>query len=209
MPRKRLAVLVSGGGTNMQKILDRIDGGEIRGEIVAVISSNSKAYALERARSRNIPTFVRALKDYAGGAERDAAILKILKEYRADYILLAGYLGIFTDALLTAYENRILNVHPFLLPAFGGKGYYGLKPHEAALERGVKLSGATVHFVNREIDGGPIVMQKAVPVLDNDTPEALQRRVMEEAEYVIFPEAVKLLCDDRLTIEDGKVRIKK
>ncbi|MDR1094109.1 MAG: phosphoribosylglycinamide formyltransferase [Clostridiales bacterium] len=203
---KRLAVLVSGGGTNMQAVMDGIAGGEVDGEIVAVISSNAKAYALERARANKIPAHVCALKDYPTGEERDDAILKILQAARAEYVLLAGYLGILTDSLLNAYENRVLNIHPSLLPSFGGRGCHGLKVHEAALRRGVKVTGATAHFVSREVDAGPIVLQKAVPVLDGDTPETLQKRVMEQAEYVVFPEAVKLLCAGRLEIKDGKVR---
>ncbi|GHU99764.1 phosphoribosylglycinamide formyltransferase [Clostridia bacterium] len=206
--KKRLAVLVSGGGTNFQQISDGIGRGEIAAEVVALISSNAKAYALERARANGIPAYVCALKDYANAEARDAAILKILKSCRAEFVLLAGYLGILTDGLLNAYENRILNIHPSLLPAFGGAGFHGLKVHEAALARGVKLTGATVHFVSREVDGGPIVLQKAVPVLEGDTPEVLQQRVMREAEYVIFPEAVKLLCEGRIEIANGTVKIK-
>ena len=203
-----MAVLVSGGGTNMQAVMDKIDAGEINAEIVAVVSSNANSCALTRAASRNIPAYICALKDYKGREERDAEILRILKKYCADFVLLAGYLGILTERLLSECENHIINIHPSLLPSFGGAGFHGLKVHEAALRRGVKITGATVHFVSREVDGGIIILQKAVPVLPNDTPETLQKRVMLEAEYSIFPEAVKLLCEGRVEVRDGKAYCK-
>ena len=189
----------------MQAVIDAVKRKEIKGVPALVIASNHECYAIERAKKENIPVFVCALKDFESRETRDAAILKFLKEYKIDLILLAGFLGIVGDRIIEAYPNRIMNIHPALLPSFGGKGFHGIKVHEAALKRGVKVTGATVHFVNSEIDGGAIIMQKAVEVRDGDTPETLQKRVMEQAEYVIYPQAVKLFCEDRLVIKDGRV----
>ena len=195
---KRIAFLVSGGGTNMQAVIDAIKKGEIKGTAALVIASNDTCYAIERARKENIPVFVCALKDFKNRAARDAKVLKLLKEYKIDLVLLAGFLGIVGKEIIDAYPRAIMNIHPALLPAFGGKGFHGLKVHEAVLNRGVKVTGATVHFVNGEIDGGMILLQKAVAVLDGDTPETLQKRVMDEAEYVIYPQAVKMFCEGEI-----------
>jgi len=192
----------------MQAVIDAIKKGEIKGTAALVIASNNECYAIERARRENIPVFVRALKDYKDSKARDTEILKLLKEYKIGLILLAGFLGIVGKGIVDAFPNAIMNIHPALLPAFGGKGFHGLKVHEAVLERGVKVTGATVHFVNDTIDGGMIISQKAVPVLDGDTPETLQKRVMDTAEYIIYPQAVKAFCEDRLIVKDNRVYTK-
>ena len=207
---KRIAVLVSGGGTNLQALIDAQGRGEIvGGEIAAVISSKPGAYALERARRAGIPGYVVARKDYPDSRAMTAALVDKLKGLNIDLVVLAGFMVVLTEEVVRAYPNAILNVHPALIPSFCGKGYYGLHVHERALEYGVKVSGATVHFVSEECDGGPIVLQKAVAVEENDTPETLQRRIMEQAEWVILPRAVSLFCQGRLKVEGRTVRILK
>lgn len=208
MSVKRIAVLVSGGGTNLQALIDAQRRGEmINGEIAAVISSKPGAYALERAARAGIPAYVTARKDYPSSRDMTAALVEQLKRLGIDLVVLAGFMVILTEEMVRAYPNAILNVHPALIPSFCGEGYYGLHVHEKALEYGVKVSGATVHFVSEECDGGPIVLQKAVPVEEGDTPEILQRRIMEQAEWVILPEAVSLFCQGRLRVEGRAVRI--
>lgn len=210
MKVKRIAVLVSGGGTNLQALIDAQRRGEIvGGEIAAVISSKPGAYALERARRAGIPGYVVSRKDYDTNQAMTAALVDKLSGLDIDLVVLAGFMVIFTREMVDAYPNAILNVHPALIPSFCGKGYYGLHVHERALEYGVKVSGATVHFVSEECDGGPIVLQKAVAVEENDTPETLQRRIMEQAEWVILPRAVSLFCQGRLKVEGRTVRILK
>ena len=207
---KRIAVLVSGGGTNLQALIDAQRRGEIvGGEIAAVISSKPGAYALERARRAGIPGYVVARKDYPDSRAMTAALVDKLKGLNIDLVVLAGFMVVLTEEVVRAYPNAILNVHPALIPSFCGKGYYGLHVHEKVLEYGVKLSGATVHFVSEECDGGPIVLQKAVEVEEGDTPETLQRRIMEQAEWVILPRAVSLFCQGRLKVEGRTVRILK
>lgn len=207
---KRIAVLVSGGGTNLQALIDAQHRGEIiNGEIAAVIASKPGVYALERARRANIPGYVVARRDYPSNQAMTAALVDKLKRLDIDLVVLAGFMVILTEEMVRAYPNAILNVHPALIPSFCGEGYYGLHVHERALEYGVKVSGATVHFVSEECDGGPIVLQKAVEVLETDTPETLQRRIMEQAEWVILPRAVSLFCQGRLKVEGRTVRILK
>ncbi|WP_295753090.1 phosphoribosylglycinamide formyltransferase [uncultured Oscillibacter sp.] len=193
MSRARIAVLVSGGGTNLEALLNAQERGEIpHGEIVVVLASNPGAYALERAKHHGVPGFAVPRKGRAQ-AEFEAGLTEKLTAYRADIIVLAGFLSILSEAFVTRWPDRILNVHPSLIPAFCGKGYYGLKVHEEALRRGVKVTGATVHLVNEIPDGGRILLQKAVDVLPGDTPETLQRRVMEQAEWVLLPQAAELV----------------
>lgn len=205
---KRIAVLVSGGGTNLQALIDAQGRGEIvNGEIAAVISSKEGAFALERAAKAGIPGYVVARKSFASNWEMTLALRDRLKELDIDLVVLAGFMVILTEELVRAYPNAILNVHPALIPSFCGEGYYGLHVHEKALEYGVKLSGATVHFVSEECDGGPIVLQKAVAVEEGDTPETLQRRIMEQCEWKILPQAVSLFCQDRLRVEGRIVHI--
>lgn len=202
---KRIAVLVSGGGTNLQALIDAQGRGEIvNGEIAAVISSKPGVFALERAAKAGIPGWVMARKEYPDSRSYTVALRDRLKELDIDLVVLAGFMIILTEELVAAYPNAILNVHPALIPSFCGEGFYGLHVHERALEYGVKVSGATVHFVSAECDGGPIVLQKAVPVEEGDTPEALQRRIMEQAEWVLLPRAVSLFCQDRLQV-DGRI----
>jgi phosphoribosylglycinamide formyltransferase-1 len=204
----RIAVLVSGGGTNLQALLDAQARGTLQnGSIAAVLSSRPDAYALERARAAGIPGYVVARKDFPSNREMTLALVRQLKELRIGLVVLAGFLHILTEEIVQAYPNAILNVHPALIPSFCGAGYYGLHVHERALAYGVKITGATVHFVNEEPDGGPIVLQKAVQVLEGDTPELLQRRVMEQAEWVILPRAVSLFCQGRLRVEGRRVTI--
>lgn len=206
----KIAVLVSGGGTNLQALMDAQHRGEIvNGEITAVIASKPGVYALERAEKAGIPGYVVARKDYASSQEMTVALVEKLRALEIDLVVLAGFMTIITEEMVEAYPNAILNVHPALIPSFCGNGYYGLHVHEKALEYGVKVSGATVHFVSEECDGGPIVLQKAVAVEDDDTPETLQRRIMEQAEWVILPQAVSLFCQGRLQVEGRKVRILK
>ena len=206
---KRIAVLVSGGGTNLQALIDAQGRGELGGgEIAAVISSKAGAYALERAAKAGIPGYVLPRKEFDSNQAMTVALVDMLKDMNIDLVVLAGCMIIFTQELVDAYPNAIMNVHPALIPSFCGAGFYGLHVHEAALSYGVKLSGATVHFVSAECDGGPIIAQKAVAVRADDTPETLQKRIMEEAEWKLLPEAVKLFCEDRLSVEGRVVIVK-
>ena len=192
----RIAVLVSGGGTNLQALIDAMQEGTFpHGSIELVLSSSDTAYALERAANAGIETAVIRRKDYASAELFDLAVVTALKDHAIDMVVLAGYLSILGPAVIQAYPERILNIHPSLIPSFCGKGYYGLKVHEEALKRGVKVTGATVHFVNEIPDGGRILIQKPVAVEDGDTPEILQKRVMKEAEWIILPEAVRMVSD--------------
>ena len=191
----KIGVLVSGGGTNLQALLDAQKRGEIPdGEISLVIASRKKAYALERAREAGVPALALPRRDYNSPADYDAALLTALQQAGVELVVLAGFLCVLGEKMLRGYEGRIVNVHPSLIPAFCGDGFYGLHVHEAALRRGVKVTGATVHLVNEVTDGGPILLQKAVEVLEGDTPESLQKRVMEQAEWVLLPQAVSMLC---------------
>ena len=195
----RVGVMVSGGGTNLQAILDAVDSGKITGaEIAVVISNNPGAYALERARSRGIQAVCMSPKSFESREAFNEAFLAKVVEYELDLIVLAGFLVTIPAAMIAKYRNRIINVHPSLIPSFCGVGYYGLKVHQAALARGVKITGATVHFVDEGMDSGPIILQKAVEVLPGDTPEVLQRRVMEQAEWVILPEAIDRIANGRI-----------
>lgn len=206
---KNIAVLVSGGGTNLQALIDAQARGELGGgKITLVIASKPGVYALERARLAGIASLVLPRAEYPTVAEYSRALTDAMVAENIDLVVLAGFLTIIDEQVYRAFENKILNVHPALIPSFCGKGYYGLRVHEAALEKGVKVSGATVHIVTPECDAGPIVLQKAVEVKEGDTPEVLQRRIMEEAEWKILPLAVKLLCEDRLEVKDNKVIIK-
>ncbi len=206
---KKIAVLVSGGGTNLQALIDAQERGELGcGRITLVIASKPDVYALERAKNHGIASQVLARKEYESIAAYSKALTDALVAAEADLVVLAGFLTIIDEQVYNAFPNRILNVHPALIPSFCGKGYYGLHVHEAALEKGVKVSGATVHIVTPECDAGPIVLQKAVEVKDDDTPEALQKRIMEEAEWKILPAAVKLFCEDRITVKDNRVYLK-
>ena len=205
---KNIAVLVSGGGTNLQALIDAEKAGKIvNGHISLVVASRPGVYALERAANAGIEGVVMARKDYADVDAYSEALENLLKEKNTDLIVLAGFMTITNEKFTKAFENRIINVHPALIPSFCGKGFYGLHVHEAALARGVKLSGATVHFVNEVCDGGPIILQKAVPVEPGDTPETLQRRIMEQAEWSLLPQAVSLFCEDRLSVEGAVVTI--
>lgn len=196
---KRVVVLVSGGGTNLQALIDAQQRGELKnGFLACVISSNPDAYALERARQAGISTKVVSRKSYVSREAYDEALLAALKEAQADLIVLAGFLLVLGEKVVKAYDRRMINVHPSLIPSFCGDGYYGLRVHEAALEYGVKVTGATVHFVNEVTDGGQIILQKAVDIHEDDTPESLQKRVMEEAEWVLLPKAVSLFCEGKL-----------
>lgn len=209
MAQKNIAVLVSGGGTNLQALIDAQLRGELGGgKITAVISSKEGAYALERAAKVGIPGYVVPRKQYASNQEMTVAVVELLKKLNIDLVVLAGCMVIFTEELVSAYPNAIMNVHPALIPSFCGPGYYGLHVHEEALKYGVKLSGATVHFVTEECDGGPIIAQKSVAIQNGDTPEVLQKRIMEEAEWVLLPEAVSLFCQDRLQVVGRTVVIK-
>ena len=197
-----IAVLVSGGGTNLQALIDAQNRGEIPGgRIVRVIASRPDAGALERAGKAGIPGAVVRRRDYADAAGFDAALLAELDGCEADLVVLAGYLSILSESVVSRYANRILNVHPSLIPSFCGKGYYGLRVHEAALNYGVKVTGATVHFVNEVPDGGAIIFQKAVDIRPDDTPQTLQRRVMEQAEWQLLPRAVALFCAGKIRVE--------
>ena len=204
----RVCVCVSGGGTNLQAIIDAIDAGRItNAQLVSVISNNKGAYALERAKNKGIDTACVSPKDYENRALFNEAFLRCVDEARPDLIVLAGFLVVLPPAMIQRYEGRIINVHPALIPSFCGKGYYGLRVHEAALERGVKVTGATVHFVDEGTDTGPIILQKAVEVEPGDTPEILQRRVMEQAEWKILPKAIDLIANGKVKVEDGKTVI--
>lgn len=204
----RIGVLVSGGGTNLQQLIDAQAAGKLGGgEIVTVISSKPGVFALERARRAGIEAVTLSRKEYQDVEAYSQALISALKERDVELVVLSGFLTITSDSFVRAFPDRIMNVHPALLPAFGGKGYYGLHVHEAVLERGVKLTGATVHFANEVCDGGPIILQKAVEVREGDTPEILQKRVMEEAEWKLLPRAVELYCEGRLSVENGIVHI--
>lgn len=206
---KRIAVLVSGGGTNLQALIDAQQRGELGGgDIVAVISSKERAYALERAAKAGITGYVLPRKSFDSNRAMTVALVDMLKDLHIDLVVLAGCMIIFTEELVNAYPNAIMNVHPALIPSFCGPGYYGLRVHEEALKYGVKLSGATVHFVSEECDGGPIIAQKSVAVRCDDTPETLQRRIMEEAEWKLLPMAVSLFCQDKIQVEGRNVIIK-
>ena len=195
----RIAVFVSGGGTNLQALIDAQKAGKNpNGEIALVLSSSKKAYALERARQNGIATEILPRRQYATVDAYDEVLLQIMERYRIDLVVLAGFMCILGSKFTKAYDRRIINVHPSLIPSFCGDGFYGIHVHEAALSYGVKVTGATVHFVNEITDGGQIIMQKAVDVLPNDTPETLQRRVMEEAEWVILPETVQMICNGEI-----------
>ena len=205
---KNIVVLVSGGGTNLQALIDAQDRGEIKnGRIVCVISSNPNAYALERAKNNGIDTEVIRRKDYAEFDEYDKALTELLQSKKADAVVLAGFMTILGTRVIKSFENRIINIHPSLIPSFCGEGYYGLRVHEEALKKGVKVTGATAHFVNEVCDGGPIIIQKAVEVQNGDTPEILQRRVMEQAEWKILPKSVSLFCEDKIIVKDNKTEI--
>jgi phosphoribosylglycinamide formyltransferase 1 len=209
MTDKNIAVLVSGGGTNLQAIIDAMRDNRITcGHIALVLSSSPDAYALERAQKNGIRTCVIDRSLYKNREAYSEAIAVTFDKYDIDLVVFAGFNYILTDALIRKYHFRMMNVHPALIPSFCGKGFYGLHTHEAVLKAGVKLTGATVHFVTEVTDGGPIILQKAVEVCEGDTPELLQRRVMEKAEWIILPEAVNLFCCDRLSIEDNIVHIK-
>ncbi len=206
----RVLVMVSGGGTNLQAIIDAVNSRQITNtEIVGVISNNRSAYALERAAHHGIPACCVSPKDYENRAVFNEKLLEKVDEYDPDLIVLAGFLVVIPPAMIEKYRNRIINIHPSLIPSFCGTGYYGLKVHEAALARGVKVVGATVHFVDEGTDTGPIILQKAVAVEDGDTPEVLQRRVMEQAEWIILPKAIDLIANGKVNVTDGKVSVAK
>lgn len=201
----KIAVLVSGGGTNLQAIIDKIAEGVITNtEIAVVISNNKNAYALERAKQAGIEAVCVSPKDYENREQFNQEFLKTLDSYQVDLVVLAGFLVVIPPAMIQKYENRIINIHPSLIPSFCGTGYYGLKVHEGALARGVKVTGATVHFVDEGTDTGPIILQKAVEVQNGDTPEILQRRVMEQAEWEILPRAIYLIANGKVTVKDKK-----
>ena len=205
----KTAVLVSGGGTNLQAILDAVDAGEItNAEISVVISNNPGAYALERARAKGVEAVCISPKGFGTREQFHQALLDKLRSEGVDLIVLEGFLVVIPEMLVRAYPNRIINVHPSLIPSFCGTGYYGLKVHEAALARGVKVTGATVHFVDAGTDTGPIILQKAVEIREGDTPQILQRRVMEQAEWVILPKAIDLIANGRVTVEKGLAHIR-
>ena len=205
----KMAVLVSGGGTNLQAIIDAIESGKItNAEISVVISTNAGAYALKRAEKYGIEARCISPKQYESRQAFNEALLAALQSYQVDLVVLAGCLVVIPEIMVKAYPNRIINIHPALIPSFCGTGYYGLKVHEAVLARGVKVTGATVHFVDEGTDTGPIILQKAVEVKEDDTPEVLQRRVMEQAEWVIMPQAIDLIANDRIQVVDGIVRRK-
>lgn len=204
----KVAVLVSGGGSNLQALIDaKQAGGIANGELALVLSSSDDAYALKRAENAGIPTRICPKKEYNTREEFTDAILTILREYKIDLVVLAGFMYILSPKFCEEFENRVMNVHPALIPSFCGDGFYGLKVHERVIESGVKLTGATVHFVNSITDGGPIISQGAVPVLFNDTPEILQKRVMAECEWKLLPQAVDLFCQGRLRVDGSRVEI--
>lgn len=202
---KKIVVLVSGGGTNLQALIDSEKRGEIKGgKITCVISSKADAYALERAKKNGIKTRVLQRKDFPDVHAYSEEMLKALNEEKADLVVYAGFMTILDESVCKAYPNKMMNVHPALIPSFCGKGFYGMHVHEAVLESGVKLTGATVHFVTEVCDGGPIILQGAVPVKNGDTPEILQKRVMENLEWKLLPKAVALFCEDKIRVVDGK-----
>ncbi len=205
---KNIVVLVSGGGTNLQALIDAEKRGEIKnGKITCVISSKADAYALERAKKANIPSVVIPRKEYSDKKSYSKAILDELDKQKADLVVLAGFMIILDEMVTKAYPYKIINVHPALIPSFCGEGFYGLKVHEKALEYGVKVSGATIHFVNEKADAGAIILQGAVNIENNDTPETLQRRIMENIEWKLLPKAVSLFCEGRISIKDGKAYV--
>ncbi len=205
----RVAVLVSGGGSNLQAIIDRIADGTVTDtEIAVVISNNKSAFALERAQQAGIDNLCISPKDYADRAEFNSALIAKIDEYNVDLVVLAGYLVVIPPEMVQKYKNRIINIHPSLIPSFCGTGYYGLKVHEGVLKRGAKVSGATVHFVDEGTDTGPIILQKAVEVCEGDTPEVLQRRIMEQAEWILMPKAIDLIAHNRVEVIDGIAHIK-
>lgn len=205
---KNIVVLVSGGGTNLQALIDSERAGNIKnGRITCVISSKPGVYALERAEKNGIPTRVIPRREYSDTLSYSRAILDALNEEKADLVVLAGFMTILDECVTKAYEYRIINVHPALIPSFCGEGYYGLKVHEAALAYGVKVSGATIHFVNEKADAGAIILQGTVDVQNDDTPETLQRRIMENVEWKLLPKAVSLFCEDRIKITDGRAYV--
>ncbi len=205
---KNIAVLVSGGGTNLQALIDAQNRGELgNGKITCVISSKADAYALARAENNGIKTRTLIRKDFNDIASYSCAMRDLLIEEKADLIVYAGFMTILDENVCDAFKNKMINVHPALIPSFCGKGFYGLHVHEEALKKGVKVSGATVHFVTAECDAGPIILQKAVEVVDDDTPESLQKRIMEQAEWKILPKAVQLFCDDKIVVKDSKTYI--
>jgi phosphoribosylglycinamide formyltransferase-1 len=204
----KIAVCVSGGGTNLQAIIDAIESGRItNAQIKVVISNNANAYALERAKNHGIEAICVSPKAYADRAQFNRAFLETLDSYQVDLVVLAGFLVVIPPEMIEKYRNRIINIHPSLIPSFCGTGYYGLHVHEGVLARGVKVTGATVHFVDEGTDTGPIILQKAVEVCEGDTPEVLQRRVMEQAEWVILPRAIDLIANGKVQVEDGRVHI--
>ena len=204
----KVAVLVSGGGTNLQAILDANDNGTItNAKVEVVISNNKNAYALERAKNHGIEALCVSPKDYETRDAFNEAFLEKLDSYNPDLVVLAGFLVVIPEQMIAKYRNRIINIHPSLIPSFCGTGYYGLKVHEGVLKRGVKVTGATVHFVDEGTDTGPIILQKAVEVQQDDTPEILQRRVMEQAEWIIMPKAIDLIANGKVSVVDGRVRI--
>lgn len=206
---KNIVVLVSGGGTNLQALIDASERGEIEnGRISCVVSSNPNAYAIERAKKHNIDYAVIRRKDYESLDSYDEALTALLLEKKADLVVLAGFMTILGNKVIKQFENRMINIHPSLIPSFCGAGFYGLKVHEAALARGVKVTGATVHFVNEICDGGPIILQKAVEISNDDTAETLQRKVMEQAEWKILPKAVSLFCSEKISMQGGRTIIK-
>ena len=206
----KLAVLVSGGGTNLQAIIDAISAGKITNACISVvISNNANAYALERARAHGIEALCISPKDFESREAFNQAFLDKLNSYNVDLVVLAGFLVVLPEMMIKEYTNRIVNIHPSLIPSFCGKGFYGLKVHEGVLASGVKVTGATVHFVDEGTDTGPIILQKAVEVEQGDTPEVLQRRVMEQAEWVILPKAIDLIANGKVSVEDGHVIIAK
>lgn len=205
---KNIVVLVSGGGTNLQALIDACEAGKVpNGKITCVIASNPDAYALTRAKNHGIPTRVIPRKSYPDAKAFSLDLLKALQEEKVDLVVYAGFMTIVDEAVAKAFPNRMINVHPALIPSFSGKGFYGLHVHEAALEAGVKITGATVHFVNEICDGGPIILQKAVTVKNGDTPKTLQKRVMEEAEWELLPKAVDLFCDDKIMVHENTTTI--
>lgn len=206
----KIGVLVSGGGTNLQAIIDNIENNYIKdAEISVVVSSNPNAYALERAKKHNIEGITIRKKDFENSYDYEQALIDCFNERKVELIIMAGFMVVIGKKFIDAFRNRIMNVHPSLIPSFCGDGFYGLRVHEAALSRGVKLTGATVHFVDEITDGGPVILQKSVDVLEDDTAEVLQKRVMQEAEWVIYPEAVKLFAEGRISVVDNKVKIRR
>lgn len=205
---KNIVVLVSGGGTNLQALIDAEKRGEIKGgKITCVISSKPEVYALERAKQNGISTRVIPRKEYSDVSSYTKAVTEALLDEKADLVVYAGFMTILDEQVVKAFPYKMMNVHPALIPSFCGKGFYGLHVHEAVLESGVKLTGATVHFVTEVCDGGPIILQGAVPVMNGDTPEVLQKRVMEQAEWKLLPKAVSLFCEDKIRIENGKASV--